>query len=182
MLFFRKFTLAVVVLSFYIPAAAELRASDALETIQEKVAQFLKRTGARSANWGIRILDPENNRILVEVNPDNAFLPASVIKVVTTAAAVEKLGPYFQYRTGVYADGTIDENGVLSGDIILVGRGDPNLVDAYGDLNQPPALIDLAEKIRELGIREITGDVVGDDSYFAPSVDGKGKVFDMGTL
>jgi len=162
-------------------SAGELRAADELETIQQKVAQYLKRTGARSADWGIQIFDPEDNKVLVEVNPDNAFLPASVIKVVTTAAAVEKLGPDFRYRTGVYTNGTLNENGVLDGDIILVGRGDPNLLDAYGDLGQPSALLDLAEKIKELGIREIIGDVVGDDSYFAPSGNGKGGA-DMGTL
>ena len=106
------------------------------------------------------------------------------MKVVTTAAAVEKLGPDFRYRTGVYADGTLNKDGVLNGNIILVGRGDPNLVDAYGDLSQPSALRKLAEKIWAMGIREITGDVVGDDSYFAPSFNnGAGKVSaDMGTL
>jgi D-alanyl-D-alanine carboxypeptidase/D-alanyl-D-alanine-endopeptidase (penicillin-binding protein 4) len=96
---------------------------------------------------------------------------------------VEKLGPDFRYRTGVYTNGALNENGVLDGDIVLVGRGDPNLLDAYGDLGQPSALLYLAEKIKELGIREIKGDVVGDDSYFAPSRKGNGGVSaDMGTL
>lgn len=165
---FRILTFAIVSLSVCL-TIGELRAADALETIQQKIAQCLKRAGARSADWGIRVLDPEDNKVLAEFNPDKAFLPASVMKVVTTAAAVEKLGPDFRYLTGVYADGILDENGVLDGDLILVGRGDPNLVDAYGDLDQPPALQNLAEKIRAIGIREITGDIVGDDSYYAPS-------------
>jgi D-alanyl-D-alanine carboxypeptidase/D-alanyl-D-alanine-endopeptidase (penicillin-binding protein 4) len=182
MLFFRKFTIVIIILSAYI-TAGELRAADELENIQQKVTQYLKRTGARSANWGIRIFDPEDNKVLVEINPDNAFLPASVMKVLTTATAIEKLGPDFRYRTGVYADGTLDENGVLDGNIILVGRGDPNLLDTYGDLGHPAALPDLAEKIKALGILEIKGDVIGDDSYFAPSVDNNGKLSaDMGTF
>ena len=181
MSFFSKFKFVIIILSVCIPAG-DLRATDTLETIQQKVAQSLKRTGARSANWGIRIFDPEDDKVLVEVSPDNAFLPASVTKMVTTAAALEKLGPDFRYRTGVYADGTLGENGVLNGDIILVGRGDPNLIDAYGDLDQPSALLILAEKIKEMGIREITGDIIGDDSYFAPSI-GKGvAAAEKGTL
>jgi len=185
-MFLRKFIFVLIIL-IVLPAFApvvDLRASDTLETIQQKVTQYLNRAGARSAGWGIRITDPEDNKVLVEVNPDNAFLPASVMKMVVTAAAVEKLGPDFRYRTGVYANGTVDGNGVLGGDIILVGRGDPNLVDSYGDLGQPSALRNLAEKIKETGIREITGDVVGDDSYFAPSGGGRGAVFaaERGTL
>ena len=182
MFFFRKFIFAIICLSACMPVN-ELRATDTLEGIQQKVAQYLKRSGARSANWGIYILDPEDDRILVEVNPDNAFLPASVIKTVTTAAALEKLGPNFRYRTGVYADGTLNENGVLEGNLVLVGRGNPNLIDVYGDLGQPPALRNLAEEIRNMGIREITGDLVGDDSYFAPSFNANGKASaDMGTF
>jgi D-alanyl-D-alanine carboxypeptidase/D-alanyl-D-alanine-endopeptidase (penicillin-binding protein 4) len=166
--------LVAIILLTSSASADEAQATDALETIQRKVAQYLKRPGVRSANWGIQILDPEDNKVLVEVNPDKAFLPASVLKVVTTAAAVEKLGPDFRYRTGVYSNGTVDEDGVLDGDLILVGRGDPNLMDAYGDLQQSPALQDLAEKIAALGIREVKGDIVGDDSYFDPNDNGKG--------
>jgi len=173
-LFRRKLltSIAIVFLSF--ASAGELLAADALENIQRKVAQYLKRPGVRSANWGIQVLDPEDNKVLVEVNPDKAFLPASVLKVVTTAAAVEKLGPDFRYRTGVYSRATVDDDGVLDGDLILVGRGDPNLMDAYGDLQQPPALQDLAEKIAEMGVREVKGDIVGDDSYFNPNASNKG--------
>jgi D-alanyl-D-alanine carboxypeptidase/D-alanyl-D-alanine-endopeptidase (penicillin-binding protein 4) len=87
---------------------------------------------------------------------------------------VEKLGPDFRYCTGVYTNGTLDENGVLDGDLILVGRGDPNLVDAYGDLQQQPALRDLAERLATLGVREVKGDVIGDDSYFDPNSNSKG--------
>jgi len=183
MSFFSRLKFVIIILSVCI-SAGELRAADTLETIQQKVAQYLKRTGARSADWGIRVLDPEDNKVLVEVNHDNAFLPASVMKLVTTAAAVEKLGPDFRYYTGVYTNGTLDEYGVLDGDLILVGRGDPNLMDSYGDLGQPSALPNLAEKIRKIGIRAITGNIVGDDSYFAPSADVKGgtAAAEKGTL
>ncbi len=148
--------------------------ADSLETIQTKVAQFLKRPGARSAEWGIEILDPTTNKVVLAVNPDKPFKPASVLKVVTTSAALERLGPDFKFRTGVYTEGTIQADGVLWGNLILVGRGDPNLTDPYEELLQQPALRELAEKLGALGIKKIQGDIVGDDSYFDASSHGKG--------
>ena len=136
------------------------------KTIQTKIARFLKRPGVRSAQWGIQILDPATSSVLLEVNPDKTFLPASVLKVVTTSTALEKLGPDFKYRTGVYTNGTIDSNGTLQGDLMLVGRGDPNLTDPYGELFEKPALLELAQELKSRGISRIQGDIIGDDSYF----------------
>jgi D-alanyl-D-alanine carboxypeptidase/D-alanyl-D-alanine-endopeptidase (penicillin-binding protein 4) len=145
-----------------------------LETIQTKIAQFLKKPGVRSARWGIQILDPSSDQVLLEVNPDKTFLPASVLKVITTSTALEKLGPNFRYRTGVYTDGELESDGTITRDLILVGRGDPNLTDPYGELLEKPALIELAEKLQQMGVKKIQGDVVGDDSYFDIQNYGKG--------
>jgi D-alanyl-D-alanine carboxypeptidase/D-alanyl-D-alanine-endopeptidase (penicillin-binding protein 4) len=146
----------------------------ALETIQTRIAQFLNRPGIRSAEWGIEILDPATNRVVLSVNPDKTFQPASVLKVVTTATALEKLGPDFRFHTGVYTDGTVLPDGTLAGDVILVGRGDPNLVDPTKELLDKPALQQLSEEIKARGIKKIHGNVVGDDSYFEFTTHGKG--------
>lgn len=137
-----------------------------LETIQSKIQKFLKQPGVRSAQWGIQILDPDTNSVLLEVNPDKPFLPASVLKVVTTSAALERLGPEFKFRTGVYTNGAIKPDGTLAGDLILVGRGDPNLTDSSGGLFEKPALQELAEGLKDCGITRVDGDIIGDDSYF----------------
>jgi D-alanyl-D-alanine carboxypeptidase/D-alanyl-D-alanine-endopeptidase (penicillin-binding protein 4) len=89
-------------------------------------------------------------------------------------AAVEKLGPGFRYRTGVYANGPVGEDGSLAGDLILVGRGDPNLMAPRDEAGQRPAFRELADRLQELGIREVCGDVIGDDSYFSPRGGDKG--------
>ncbi|MBZ5495525.1 MAG: D-alanyl-D-alanine carboxypeptidase/D-alanyl-D-alanine-endopeptidase [Acidobacteriia bacterium] len=161
---------AVLVPAFSFPAYA----GTTLETIQTKIAQFLKRPGVRSAAWGIEIFDPATNNVVLSVNPDKTFQPASVLKVVTTAAALEKLGPDFRFRTGAYTDGTVLPDGTLAGDVILVGRGDPNLMDPARELLDKPALQELAEKLRDLGVRKIQGNVIGDDSYFEFTTHGKG--------
>ncbi len=164
------FALAALLLQILAP---EIRAGP-LDTIQSTIARFLKRPGVRSADWGIQVVDPIASRVLLEVNPDKPFLPASVLKVVTTSAALEKLGPEYRYRTGVYAAGVIEPNGTVSGDLILVGRGDPNLTDPYGELLDKPALRELAEKLRNLGITHIRGDILGDESYFETTGGEKG--------
>jgi serine-type D-Ala-D-Ala carboxypeptidase/endopeptidase (penicillin-binding protein 4) len=145
-----------------------------LETIQTKVNQYLKRPGVRSTQWGIQILDPAADKVLVEVNPDKTFLPASVLKMVTTSTALEKLGPEFKHRTDVYTNGTVEPDGTVKGDLILVGRGDPNLTDTYGELSEKPALRELAEKLWSSGIRKVQGDIIGDDSYFDTKDSGNG--------
>jgi D-alanyl-D-alanine carboxypeptidase/D-alanyl-D-alanine-endopeptidase (penicillin-binding protein 4) len=144
------------------------------DIIQTKVAQCLKRPGIRSTDWGIEVVDPSTGRVLLSVNPEKPFLPASVLKVVTTAAAVEKLGADFRFRTTVYTNGTLKDDGVLDGDLILFGRGDPNLADPEGGLLAQPALEELADQLAAAGIKKVTGDVIGDDSYFDSSTHGQG--------
>jgi serine-type D-Ala-D-Ala carboxypeptidase/endopeptidase (penicillin-binding protein 4) len=170
----RKSLSILAITLFLIPTTGRKIQAGTLETIQTKIAQFLKRPGVRSARWGIQIMDPASDQVLLAVNPDKTFLPASVLKVITTSAALEKLGPDFRYRTGVYTDGNLGPDGSISGDLILVGRGDPNLMDPYGELLEKPALIELAEKLQQIGVKSIQGDIVGDDSYFDSQSYGKG--------
>ena len=94
--------------------------------------------------------------------------------MVTTSTALEKLGPDFRYRTSVYTNGTVDADGIVSRDLILIGRGDPNLTDPYGELMEKPAFQELAEGLKSLGIKKIQGDIIGDDSYFDPESPVKG--------
>ena len=171
----RKAALVAILVAVLLPAPSPGEDSGTLETIQSKIAQYLKRPGIRSAAWGIEIYDPTSGAVVLSINPDKTFQPASVLKVVTTAAALEKLGPDFRFRTGVYTNGTILADGTLDGDLILVGRGDPNLMDPSKELLETSALEQLAGKLRESGIRNIDGRVIGDDSYFEFTTHGKGS-------
>ena len=149
-------------------------AATSLETIQTRISQYLKRPGIRSTHWGMEIIDTADNQVLVSLNPDKPFTPASVLKVLTTSAALEKLGPDFRFRTGVYTNGRLLEDGTLAGDLYLVGRGDPNLTETPEDPAEKPAIRDLADKLIALGIRRVEGSVIGDDSYFDSASSGKG--------
>jgi D-alanyl-D-alanine carboxypeptidase/D-alanyl-D-alanine-endopeptidase (penicillin-binding protein 4) len=105
-----------------------------------------------------------------ERNADMLMMPASNQKLITSAAALHLLGPDFRYVTRVYALGSITREGVLSGDLLLRGAGDPFLDDA--------AIKTLAQKVRAQGIRRITGAVIGDGSAFSDGGYGDGWAWD----
>jgi serine-type D-Ala-D-Ala carboxypeptidase/endopeptidase (penicillin-binding protein 4) len=162
----------VALVTFAALVSAANAGASSLEEIQEKVTQYLKNRALRSAEWGIEIVDPKNNQVLLSVNSEKTFTPASVVKVLTTATALEKLGPDFRYKTGVYTNGVLRADGTLAGDLILVGRGDPNLINPLGDATRP-ALEELAGKLKTAGVKNVLGNIVGDDSYFEFTTLGK---------
>ncbi|MEY2688565.1 MAG: hypothetical protein RL375_2763 [Pseudomonadota bacterium] len=88
---------------------------------------------------------------------DRLANPASVIKLVTSAVALDVLGPLYTWNTPVYADGPVSQ-GVLRGSLVIQGRGDPRLVTERLWL--------LLRRVQQLGIREIRGDIVLDRSAF----------------
>ena len=124
--------------------------------------------------WGLLIVDAESGETLYEQNADKYFVPASNMKLFTTALALAKLGPEFRWHTTLETRGAISNEGVLSGDVVLVGRGDPNLsnrkfpYELKEEFDGPPqkALVELADALATKGVKEISGDVIGDDSYF----------------
>src|SRR6266478_6245116 len=124
--------------------------------------------------WGLLIVDAESGNTLFEQNADKYFVPASNMKLFTTALALAKLGPEYRFHTTLETRGSISNEGVLSGDVVLVGHGDPNLsnrkfpYELKEEFDGPPekALVELADALVAKGVKEISGDVIGDDSYF----------------
>jgi D-alanyl-D-alanine carboxypeptidase/D-alanyl-D-alanine-endopeptidase (penicillin-binding protein 4) len=102
------------------------------------------------------------------------MLPASNMKIVTLAAAAEKLGWDYRYETRVMTNGTV-ANGALDGDLIVVGSGDPSLMD--GD---PAARLfdEWAAELRTRGVQRILGRIVGDDNAFVDEGLGSGWMWD----
>jgi D-alanyl-D-alanine carboxypeptidase/D-alanyl-D-alanine-endopeptidase (penicillin-binding protein 4) len=125
-------------------------------------------------DWGFLIVDAQSGETLFEKNADSYFVPASNMKLFTTALALAKLGPDYKFHTTLETRGTISPGGILSGDVVLVGRGDPNLsnrkfpYELKEEFDGVPekALVELADALVARGVKEISGDVIGDDSYF----------------
>jgi len=139
-----------------------------------RVESLLGASPVDKGEWGLLVVDAESGATLYEKNANEYFLPASNMKLLTTALALDTLGPESRFRTTVETNGTLAKDGKLSGDLILVGRGDPNLsnrkfpYENKEEFDGPPekALAELADAIAAHGVKEIAGDVVGDDSYF----------------
>jgi D-alanyl-D-alanine carboxypeptidase/D-alanyl-D-alanine-endopeptidase (penicillin-binding protein 4) len=104
---------------------------------------------------GYLLIDLESGSTLAELNPDLPLIPASTIKLATAVVALDVLGPEYRYRTDLLASGPI-EQGVLEGDLILRGGGDPML-----DLAD---LLGLAIRLETLGIYRVDGRFLIDDS------------------
>jgi serine-type D-Ala-D-Ala carboxypeptidase/endopeptidase (penicillin-binding protein 4) len=149
------------------PAVATLRFADRTE-------RLLQTAPVDKGEWGLLVVDAMTGETLYEKNADKYFVPASNMKLLSTALALDKLGPEYRFRTTVETNGKLSTKGKLTGDLILVGRGDPNLsnrkypFDTKEEFDGPPekVLAELADSVVARGVKEISGDIVGDDSYF----------------
>jgi D-alanyl-D-alanine carboxypeptidase/D-alanyl-D-alanine-endopeptidase (penicillin-binding protein 4) len=167
-------TRAAIVAILSLLLTAQLYASDP-RVLSAKIQTILSDSDMARGFWGIEIVSLASGQTLYSQNADKLFIPASNTKLFTTAAALALIGPDFKCRTTVESTGTIDANGRLSGDLMLVGRGDPNLsgrVLPYSGRTERTefaikALEDLADAVVQKGVKRIAGDVVADDSYFA---------------
>lgn len=122
-----------------------------------EVSQALSRAAIPVSSTGIYVQEADSKRVVLSVNSDLPFNPASTMKLVTSYAALELLGPTFTWKTQAYLDG-VQNGDVLQGNLIIKGGGDPKLVleNFWRFLRQ----------IRMRGIREIHGDVLLDRRIF----------------
>ena len=140
----------------------------------ERAVELLSVAPAGKSEWGILIVDAKTGETLFEKNADSYFVPASNMKLFTTALAMARLGRDYRFHTTIETRGTISPEGKLSGDAILVGRGDPNLssrkfpIELKEEFDGPPekVIAELADALVARGVKKIAGDVIGDDSYF----------------
>ena len=115
---------------------------------------------------GIAVYSVDRSAPLYLRAADQSLLPASNMKLYTTAAALDRLGPDFQYTTSLYADGPVLPGGILDGNLILVGRGDPALSGRFFGDSATYVFDRFAQELRRAGVRRITGRLIGDASYF----------------
>jgi len=160
-------TLACAIL-LTLPAAAPA------QSLAARLDRRLDAPGLEHLLWGVAVTDL-NGHLLFGRNADRLFIPASNTKLVVSIVANALLGPDFTVETAVYGSGPLVD-GVLQGDLILYGRGDPTFsrrcyaadTTAPGACDTDPAekLRALATQLRARGVRVVAGDLVGDGSYF----------------
>ena len=140
----------------------------------ERAATILGGEQTAKGEWGALIVDAKSGRALFEQNADRYFVPASNMKLFTTALALATLGPDYRFRTTLEAQTVVSPDGKISGPLYFVGRGDPNLsnrkfpFDGKEEFDGPPerVVVELADQLAAAGVKEIGADIVGDDSFF----------------
>jgi len=167
------------------PAAAQ---EVAPKTFAEAVKQVMERPVYRHGRFGLEVWSLDEGKPIFAVDGDKLFTPGSTTKLFTEGSALALLGADYRFRTPLYRTGTIDAKGVLQGDLVLVGSGDPNLsnriqpdgtlgfVDedhTYGGADSrvlpgDPAIVlkTFAKAVKDAGIKKVTGRVLVDISLF----------------
>lgn len=129
--------------------------------VQEDLDKLFSQKLGRMGRWGMAVVSLEDGELVYQHNSEDKFIPASNAKLFTTAAALEKLGPDYTYQTDLYACGAMDSAGVLHGDLVVRGSGDPTI-------NRWEILVGWADSLAACGLKAIEGDLVGDDGNFVP--------------
>lgn len=162
------------------------------QAIPAPIRQILDKPLYRNAVWGLRVIDLGTGEVLYDIGSDRRYLIGSVRKLYSVGLALDTLGPDHVFRTPVYRQGTVDADGTLAGNLILVASGDlamggrtnpdgsyaitnldHNEANALGNaqLTAPDPLAGyraLAAQVAASGVKRITGDVVIDDRLFQP--------------
>src|SRR6202142_4390363 len=143
--------------------------------LDKRVGSILESADLSRGFWGIEVVSLSSGKVLYARDTDKLFTPASNTKLFTTAAAMALIGPDYTFQTTVETNGTLDTHGRLTGDLVLVGRGDPNLSGRelpyalHTERNDHPirVLEQLADTLAQKGVKYVDGDIIADDSYFA---------------
>ncbi|MCK5740343.1 D-alanyl-D-alanine carboxypeptidase/D-alanyl-D-alanine-endopeptidase, partial [bacterium] len=132
-----------------------------------EIQEFQQDSTIRYGQWGLVAIDTETGKVLLAENPNKTLAPASCLKTVTSAAAIELLGPDYRFETRLEYDGYIKDS-VLYGNLYIIGGGDPTLGTSRIDsvLDTPELITSWTKALRDMGIRDVYGDIIADDEFF----------------
>lgn len=150
-------TPVVPVLHFTVP-----RGSDALRADLGTLLDSRTKGGS----WGAMVISLTRGDTLFARSPDGPFVPASTMKLFTSAIALERLGPEHTFTTDVLRDGAMDPDGTVRGNLVLRGDGDPSLSPRFVRGGPEGAVTMLARVTAGAGVKHITGDLIADASAF----------------
>jgi D-alanyl-D-alanine carboxypeptidase/D-alanyl-D-alanine-endopeptidase (penicillin-binding protein 4) len=134
---------------------------------ENSLKKFLADSSMIHANASIFVIDMDNMETVLEYNSVKSLTPASVMKLITSATALQILGPDYTFKTVIGYSGKLNtKTGKLTGDIIIKGGGDPALGSEYFKDHYGDFLSNWVTEIKKAGIKKIKGRIITDDSYF----------------
>lgn len=147
-----------------LPARSHTMEMREVEDLRQDLEYILTSAGNRSGRWSVLAVSLDQGDTLLSLHSGDPMVPASNMKLFTTAAALYALGPDFRYTTFLLSRGQ-ERDGGLDGDLILYGTGDPTFSPRFFP-GESPVLDSLAASLRRRGIQEVHGDLIVDGSYF----------------
>ncbi len=129
-----------------------------VEELQKKLDAIVAPVRDAGITVTAKVIHADFNKTLYEYKPETEVIPASITKLITAACSLSKLGQSYNLSTIIYTDDNKMSGGVINGNIYLKGYGDPDF--SSGDLKS------LSDDLLKLGIKEITGNIVADESFF----------------
>jgi len=142
-----------LILVFFV-FVSSLQAQNRISDLQNQIDSAIIKLNCEVS---VLIVSATKYDVLYEHLAGTKMIPASITKVVTSATALAKLGTNYEFKTAVYTDAGNIDNGIIKGNVYLKGYGDPDL--SSSDISN------LAKQVTEMNIREITGNIIFDDSF-----------------
>ncbi len=136
---------------------------------QISAAKFMINGALNGASVGIVVADATNGLILGEVHPNLLLAPASAAKLITSAAAFDRLGAEYRFETPLLIEGSLDKStGIVTGNLVIRGAADPTLGSSWFNQNRFPDTFfpEIASVLAEAGLKAVHGDIVVDLSDF----------------
>ena len=142
-----------------IDLAKPLEISNKPEDVElaKKIDDIIEKSEYSNARWGVFVVSLKDGRVVVARDARKLFNPASIEKTLTAIVALDKIGADYRWKTSINS-AQATENGTLNGDLTLYGRGAPDF--GSDELNE------LVKQLKSKGLTRITGNIVGDESYF----------------
>lgn len=147
-------------------ALAGTGAPRTVEELQLRITEIMRRPELAPAQFAIKVASLDTGRTLFEDDAQKLLLPASVMKIFTVAAALDRLTPDYRFKTSVYANTKPDAAGTVQGNLTIYGRGDPSISATFNGGDYFKAVNELADSIAAAGVKRVEGDLVGDETYY----------------
>jgi len=135
-------------------------------TLEQRLNALLRKGPVRRSEIGVVVIRLGEATPLVSLNPARPLILASTTKLFTSAAALDRLGPDYKFRTRLYRDGDIGEDGVLPGHLVVMGGGDPGVSGRWYDDDPLAVFRPWAASLAKKGLRSVRDGLLLDASFF----------------
>lgn len=158
--------------------AQQTNAPATLAELQQRLTELVTQPRFAAGTFGVKVVSLDTGKTLFENDATKLLSPASNCKIYTMAMVLDKLGGDYRIKTSLYAAAKPDQHGNLKSDLIVYGRGDPGFNVKAGDGDIFRALQPLVAALTNAGVRKISGDLIGDESFIVGAPFGSGWVWD----